>query len=195
MALDPSWDEFYHLCDQFLRSFVLCSHVRFSDRNDCLQSAWKAAVVALPKYDYDGQSGRFFAWLYGIVYTKAIDIFRYKGRHPSCQLENVLESRWDTDASDSAPDSDQEQARVRRVFRRMSREESTLNYRVFDLRWIEGHTIKQIVADTGLTSTAVRCRLCRLRRRFKLLYEWDFTGTGAHKIGDAERTARARVAL
>src|SRR6266568_6098879 len=61
-AGDEAWIRFYPICDRLLRRFAHSSHVHPEDVDDCVQSAWIAILLAMPKYKDCGEPTKFFAW-------------------------------------------------------------------------------------------------------------------------------------
>jgi RNA polymerase sigma factor (sigma-70 family) len=170
-----AWEQFYAICDPLLRRFAISCRVLPNDVDDCVQFAWKEITVALPAFHDDGAIDRFRAWLHLIVHSKAMDLCRYRARHPARFLTSKGEAALPSKDADSTPEDQQrnQSARVRRVLADMCRCVSTTSYRVFHMRCIEGHKVSQVAAGLNLTVKQVRYRCCRMKRKFRLLYEMD----------------------
>jgi len=155
-----------------LRRFASGCHVPPGDVDDCVQSAWKEITAALPTFQLDGSPSRLGAWLQRIFHSKATDLLRYKARHPSLRLTPQLEAKQTSRYVDPMAELEQEfqRASLDRTLADLRRQMSATNYRAFQLRWIEGHSIKEIAATLNVTPEQVRYRCCRMKRKFCRVY-------------------------
>jgi DNA-directed RNA polymerase specialized sigma24 family protein len=87
-------------------------------------------------------------------------------------VENSLASR-DADDADAIPnvDESQETMRVRQVLADLEVQSPATTYRVFQLRCLEGRSVRQVAEELKLTKEQVRYRCCRMKRRFRVLYD------------------------
>jgi RNA polymerase sigma factor (sigma-70 family) len=170
---DEAWTQFFLICDPVLRRFAISCRVPREDLDDCVQSAWREIIVALPAFRDDGQLRGLGAWLYLIVHSKVMDLCRYRARHPVRSLSPNVAARLTSRDGDSTAEHEQRdwQALMRRVLAAMRQRVSPTNYRVFELRLVEGHSVRQVATELGLTVEQVRYRCCRMKRKFRLIYD------------------------
>jgi RNA polymerase sigma factor (sigma-70 family) len=170
-----AWSRFYLLCDPLLRRFARSCQVPPGDIDDCVQSSWKQITAALPAFRDDGQPGRLAAWLHAIVRGRGMDLQRYRARHPTRCLTAYLGARQASRDVDPEAECERyrERKRVRKVLGQLCRHVSGVSYRVFQMRWIEGCTVKEVARALDLTAEQVRYRCSRMKRKFRLLYEKD----------------------
>jgi subtilisin family serine protease len=106
-------------------------------------------------------------------HSKATNFLRYRARHPSKRLgpraEEALPSR-DESSVDAYERRCLQQA-VQKVLAMLRHQVSPTSYRVFWMRSIQERTIDEVAAELHMTPPQVRCRFCRTRHRFRLLWE------------------------
>jgi RNA polymerase sigma factor (sigma-70 family) len=175
-----AWGHFYLLCDPLLRRFAVSCRVLPGDVDDCVQSSWKQITADLPSFRDDGKTGRLAAWLHAIVRGKGIDLQRYRDRHPT---RSLLSHRgaWQTSRDEDPAakcERHRERTRVTKVLTKLCRQVFTINYRAFQMRWMEGCTVKEVAQELDLTVSQVRYRCYRVKLRFRFLYERELKKTG-----------------
>ncbi|HEV3120099.1 MAG TPA: sigma-70 family RNA polymerase sigma factor [Gemmataceae bacterium] len=171
-----AWSQFYLLCDPLLRRFARSCQVRPCDVDDCVQSSWKQITAALTAFRDDGQSARLAGWLHVIVRSRATDLRRYGARHPTRRLTARLEARQSSRDMDPAAERErsQERRRVREALEQLYRRASQVNSRMFQMRWMEERTVRDVARALDLTPEQVRYRCFRMKQKFRLLYEKEF---------------------
>jgi RNA polymerase sigma factor (sigma-70 family) len=164
-----SWGRFFLICDPLVRRFAMSCHVSRDDLDDCAQSAWKEITVALPSFREDNQLRGFGAWLYLVVHSKAVDACRHRTRHLTCSLTPRVGARLTSRDPDPAAECEQRDWQAH-VLDKLRGRVSEINYRVFQLRCIEGSPPGQVARELGLTVEQVRYRCCRMKQIFRRLY-------------------------
>jgi len=85
--LVAAWENFYHVYDDLIRRFVVAHEVPHADVDDCVQEVWSEVAARLIEFDRPADRPGLRAWLYVLVRSKAMDIFRSKARRPSAWIK------------------------------------------------------------------------------------------------------------
>ena len=104
----------------------------------------------------------FWSWLKIVARNAARDAGRKQQRYGALLESFALRWRYQTD--DRTPAEDE---RLRSVLEETLVELDTEDRRLVESKYLEGATIKELAAATGLTEKAVESRLLRLRRRLR----------------------------
>jgi len=113
------------------------------------------------------------AWLYAVVRSKTTDVIRRNVRRPSQNLEACIE-KGDEPTSDepdpaAALERQWEATMVRTAMDELRQQVSETNYRVLEMRTIEGCSEAETAAALDLTSEQVRYRKHRTQRKLQAL--------------------------
>ena len=189
-VLGAAWEQFYGLCHEWIRRFVISLRVRLDEVEECVQDVWLALMERLKAWRYDPARGRFRTWLYRIVVHKTTDSLRRRRRHIAQPLSvtdrhgAAIPSPISDPLSDCECRSDRET--VHAVLVLLREQVSPLSYRIFHLRRVEERSVADVAALADLTPEQVRARQCRVEQRFRGLYR---------EFHEKQRSARnARVA-
>jgi RNA polymerase sigma factor (sigma-70 family) len=169
-----AWDEFYAFCDPLLRRFACC--LQQHDRDDCVQKCWVKLYLHLPRIQFDATNNHLERWLFTLVRSNVVDLHRARMRHQMDQLTRQLESKLIGDEQRQITERDV-QRRQRRALRlalaKLQQRISALNFRAFQMRWIEGYSITKIARTLKLSRSRVWWRDFRMRRKFRALYRLE----------------------
>ena len=165
--LRESWRSFYETYDPIIRRFAVRCKVPRIDLEECTQEVWFKLLKNLPHFHHDTAASQFRTWLFAIVRNQVVDqIRRNRIRAVSCLTDHIA-------ANLTSPNSDPAQLFDRAADLRDLRRAAELlrplisdkSYRVLQLRWIEGKSIKEIAIALDLTPAQVRLRQCRMKKR------------------------------
>jgi RNA polymerase sigma factor (sigma-70 family) len=165
-----AWEWFHRTYDPAIRRLVRRAGLSPTDTDDCVQEAWAELLGALAAFAFDPRLGRFEAWLRVLVRRKIIQFYRRRGRElvrPAS--DSVARAVSDGDDPTAHFQRQEERALVRRVLSLLRPEISEINYRLLQLRWVQGREIPAIAETLDLTAEQVRYRLHRLKRRIRVL--------------------------
>jgi RNA polymerase sigma factor (sigma-70 family) len=164
-------DRFCAVYTPLLRCFAAACGVAKADLDDCCQDAWLEALRQLPAFHSDGTQRGLCSWLHTIVHGKAVDLLRYRSRHPSRRLNGRAEARIvDGDAGPEALCAQlARQKAVQQILATLQKEVSDLTYAAFYNHCVEGQSLKQIAAQLNLTERKLWCRIYDAKKKFRLL--------------------------
>jgi RNA polymerase sigma factor (sigma-70 family) len=165
------WEQFYDLYDARVRRSIKAHGVHGVDAEDCRQDVWLEIMNKLPLFQSDGTQGGLCSWMQRIVHGKAVDVLRYRRRHPTKRLSTTTE--MNIASQHAGPVTEYERHRqqevVQHILAEMQQRVSALTYRAFYQHWIAGQAVKQIAAELNLTTRKVSCRIYHAKREFRLL--------------------------
>ncbi len=171
--LVEAWNHFYDSYAPRIRKFLGQWDLADADRSDCFQDIWQEVVVNLNRFQHDPTRGRLSTWIMTLARNKAVDSIRRRSR----QLPKHLDRDGASALLDPHPDPGTEyerrrtQALVRSVLGELADQVSEASFQVLYLRWIEGRPTSEIAAALALTPEQVRFRICRMKRKFRDLFE------------------------
>jgi RNA polymerase sigma-70 factor (ECF subfamily) len=149
---------------------------------DAVQEAFATALQRIG--DFRGES-RIGTWLHRIVYTKAIDLLRARGREVPMPEEDAATRPPDAERLGGAPtwsrppDEILLGAETRQALARAMNELTSMQRLVFELREVEGRPTDEVAEILGLPPGTVRVHLHRARMRLRGLLAQHFRGAMA----------------
>jgi RNA polymerase sigma factor (sigma-70 family) len=168
--LDGDFDAFYAEYDPLIRRMVASHHVARSDADDCAQEIWAEILKSLPRLEYDPSRGPLEAWLFTLVRRKIWNFKRSQARDRVARLSDPDRSVRSPEPDPAAALERRERSRlVREALRRVRPRVSATNYRILELRWVEGQSPAEIAAHVGLPAHRVRYRLSRMKPKLRAL--------------------------
>lgn len=160
-ALEQEGDRLFSLALRVTRDQDLAA--------DAVQAAFVSALEGADSFRGDAALS---TWLHRIVYNKAVDLLRLRGREASSSEEP--DSLRDDDLrlahapSWARPERGIARAELRRALDAALAELTPLQRAVFEMREEEGNTTEQVAEALGLTPAAVRVHLHRARLRMRV---------------------------
>jgi RNA polymerase sigma factor (sigma-70 family) len=145
-VLTEAWQEFYGLYSNLIRRFVIALGMRNVDIDDCIQEVWTEVTRRLSDFQHPEHRPGLRAWLYTIVRSKVMDLFRHKARHPAQSLSDSIEAG--NEPRDNEPDSAAlyerhwESARIKALLAELRTQVSELNYRVLHMRFLTPEKVR-----------------------------------------------------
>ena len=170
---DDAWERFYDLYSPLIVGFSRQQGCSCAQANDVLQETMMCAMRTLPSFAYDPVRGQFRSYLLRIVDSRIKDAYR-RGKR-LCLLADGGEAGEEMDvAADSSAEALGEQwdrlwdqnvllHALTRVKKRVNRR----TYRSFDLYVLEGWSVEDVCAETGVSPNTVyqhRARVVRMLR-------------------------------
>lgn len=182
-----AWDEFYRVYSQFIRRFVVSCGVHGADADDVIQEVWSEVATRLKDFKHPGDRPRLRPWLYTLVRGKATNYFRQRARDPAKYNlgDAIREGQEPIDAAPQPPDQyemEWEQSLAKTLVEEMRSEVSASNYRLLQMRVLEGREVADVAAELKVTPERVRYRQHRLLKKLKARVA-VFTGEPLGKSG------------
>jgi len=171
--LSQAWQEFYRVYSDVIRRFVIVHGARGADVDDCVQEVWSAVALRLTDFEHPRDRPGLRAWLYAVVRSKTTDVIRRNVRRPSQNLEACIEKGDEPTSGEPDPaaalERQWEATMVRTAMDELRQQVSETNYRVLEMRTIEGCSEAETAAALDLTSEQVRYRKHRTQRKLQAL--------------------------
>lgn len=176
-GLKTPWEEFYHFQAKYLSRIAAGMGVPPDQIADVLQEVWLAAVEHAEEFHGDDAEQRLSSWLVGVARNKSIDTIRRlcrRRRLPIESLDNLAAEPVDHEAKGPAElmiaqEGDKHLAATLEELRA----KNALNCRLVCRHILEGRSLPDLAADTGLGVHAISCRIDRaLKDLGGNLQEW-----------------------
>lgn len=156
-----AWERFYEIHRRKIRAFAFTCGVEPADVVDCEQEVWRELLLRLPTFHIDLSRGQFDSWLFAIVRSKAVDLFRarkYRSRENGRPLDDCSDRRHDPAARIEPAEifalaMDQLRARV-----------SGCNFQIIKMRLLDGNSVAEVARSVDLSHEQVWYRYHRTRR-------------------------------
>jgi RNA polymerase sigma-70 factor (ECF subfamily) len=173
-ALLEHGDRLYSLALRITRDPDLAS--------DAVQEAFATALQRIDEFRGEARLG---TWLHRIVYTKAIDLLRARGRDAPLPDEDAPSRPPDDDRLGGAPTWSRPPDEIlfgtetRKALDKALVELTPLQRLVFELREVEGRPTEEVADILSLPPGTVRVHLHRARMRLRALLAHHFRGAVA----------------
>lgn len=170
--LRRAWDLFFQTYTSQIRSVARACGLSAADAEDCVQDVWMVILGVLQQSEREPQWDRFCCWIRGLIHNQVVEFVRRLARRPdrwALSLDDAVSSRY----LDPVADCEQSERRnlVRHVLCDLQQQVSATNYRVVQLRWMEGRGVSEIAARLDLTSEQVWYRHHRVKKHLRRLFE------------------------
>lgn len=170
--LTQAWEEFYLMYSRIIQRFILARGIRSVDVDDCVQKVWNTVATKLIDFEHPGNRRSLRSWLYTVVRSKATNLVRHKMRRPAASLGQAMEAGEepvDDEADPAALFKRQwESAMVHTLLEELKNEVSEINYRVLQMRMIDGCDVKEVALALDLTLEQVWYRQHRMLKKLRL---------------------------
>ena len=171
-VLAVAWDEFYRIYDDLMRRFAVARGLRGADVDDCLQAVWMEIATALTKFEHPAERPGLRAWLYTLVRSKVCDILSRRARRPAESLDVARQAG--VEPIDAGPDPREtleghwQKALLGTLLHELRQEVTPMNWRLLQMRFVEGCEVADVAAELGLSSGEVRYRQRRLVKKLRV---------------------------
>jgi RNA polymerase sigma factor (sigma-70 family) len=187
--LTAAWDEFYRVYDSLMRRFAISRGLAGSDVDDCLQAVWLEVASSFHDFQHPVEHSGLRSWLYMLVRSKAGDLLRRKSRRAVESLDAARETGREPVGREADPPQVMEQqwerALLETLLEELRQEISEKNWRLLQMRCLEGRDVPEVAAELGLSSEQVWYRQRRLMKKLQARVA-VFTG---QKLGGEEADA------
>lgn len=172
-----AWQRLVRLYGPLIDYWIRQAGLQTADAQDVFQEVFRAAAANIGSFRKERPSDSFRGWLRIITRSKLSDQFRRRGSQPQAvggsefqrRLQQVPEPAAD---AGGAEDEISEMTRLRlRALELIRAEFEDRTWQAFWRVTVEGHAVKDVAADLGVTPSAVRLAksriLCRLREEME----------------------------
>jgi RNA polymerase sigma factor (sigma-70 family) len=166
-----AWDEFYRVYDALMRRFAYSRGLSGSDVDDCLQAVWMEVASRFSDFKLPETQSGLRSWLYMLVRSKAGDLLRRRQRRPAESLDTAREVGREPADRDAQPplllEQQWERALLETLLEELRQEVSERNWRLLQMRCLEGREVADVAVELGLSSEQVWYRQRRLMKKLK----------------------------
>lgn len=190
-VLTIAWDEFYRIYDDLMRRFAVARGLRGADVDDCLQAVWIEIASSLTDFERLASRPGLRSWLYTLVRSKACDILSSRARRSAESLDvaclagnEPVDNRFDPQRT---IEDQWRQSLLETLLEDLRDEISETNWRLLQLRFVQGREAAEVALELGLSSAEVRYRQHRLVKRLRMraaALTGDFLGHPCSEPGD-----------
>jgi RNA polymerase sigma factor (sigma-70 family) len=190
--LKMPWEEYYRCQTERLSRIAAVMRVPRDQITDVLQEVWVAAVDHQKEFRGADTEQRLFSWLVGVVRKKSIDVIRRLRRLRKLRIESLDDlSAGPVDCNVQEPaDGMEAMERYESVYAKLEelRKKNPLNYRLIREHGLEGRSLSDLAAETGMSVNAISCRISRALQYLRSwLQEWypaaNAAGRHAPRVG------------
>lgn len=164
-----AWERFYRTYNVAICGLVRRYRLPKSEADDVVQEVWAEVVARLPNFRWNVNRPGLRCWLYQLVKTKTMDIFRRQKRRPVQALpwdaRNLCLATATVDALQAHEPWDRELLLA--AVDSLRKTTNARSFAVLELQYVEGRTSAEVAETLGLTLDQVRYRRKRLLRRLR----------------------------
>ncbi len=178
-VLSQAWQEFYRIYSEVIRRYVISHGIRGADADDCVQEVWIAVARNLAEFEHPRNRPGLRSWLYTVVRSKTTNVIRRNTRRTIHNLDTFIENVADLASTEPEPGEATEwqwdATMVMTAIEELRRHVSDVNYRVLEMRIVEGRSEAETATALGLTPEQVRYRKHRTKRKLESMLD-TYTG-------------------
>lgn len=178
-VLNQAWHEFYRIYSNVIKSYVVSHGIRGTDVDDCVQEVWLAVARNLAEFEHPRDKPGLRSWLYTVVRSKTTDVIRRNNRRTIHNLDTFIDQVADLASTEPEPAGATEwrwdATMVMTAIEELRNHVSEINFRVLQMRVVEGRSEAETATALGLTREQVRYRKHRTKRKLESLLD-TFTG-------------------
>ncbi len=173
--LSESWDHFFMVINgEVLLGFADSHQLTSECTDDLAQDFWVQAIRHLPDFVGNESVPGFRAWAHTVVHHKAIDLFRRNARHPTENLDRVLDQGQEpADRSEDPAVHLERRENIEMIRAFVDELRSDLpksEFRLLKLRWLEERPLAEVAGLLKLTPKQVAEKQCRLFKKLRKRY-------------------------
>lgn len=177
--LSQAWQEFYRIYSRVIRRYVISHGIQGADADDCVQEVWMAVARKLTEFEHPRNRPGLRSWLYTVVRSKTTNVIRRNNRRTIHNLDAFIEEVTDLASVEPEPaeatEWQWEATMVMTAMEELRRRVPEINYRVLEMRIVEGRSEADTATALGLTPEQVRYRKHRTKRKLESMLD-TYTG-------------------
>lgn len=168
----PAWAQFAQVYLPMVERYCLRRGLQHADAIDVSQEVMKAVSGAMARFKYDPAHGSFRDWLFVVVRSKLNDFFnRQRSRERGSGRTSVLQRLNEEPAPQETADwmDDCRRELLAWAVKQARHEFESKTWRAFVMVAVQGRTVKEVAAATGLTTNAIYIARSRVQARLRRL--------------------------
>jgi RNA polymerase sigma-70 factor (ECF subfamily) len=168
--LTQAWDRFYRTYARVLRRMATEFRLDREETEDVIQEVWARIIGHFAQFEQQVGSSGFRGWLYTLIRNRALDLIRWKARHPIWRLARTSEQREPIDPGPGPADEGEARGDcelVHLLLAHLQKKVSATNYRLLHMRWLEGRPVADVAFSLNLSQRQVVYRQQRVLRKLR----------------------------
>lgn len=167
-----AWERFFLAYTRRIHRAAQTRGLSATDAEDCAQEVWLVILDVLRLPGHEPWRRQFSRWMHGVIRNQ-VAIFARRLARRNDREDELLEYPVLGPGSDpvAAYERNERRRLVRHVLTDLKRQVSPINYRIVQLRWIEGRGVAEVAARLDLTCEQVWHRQSRVKKRLGRLLE------------------------
>lgn len=183
-----AWSEFLDIYEPMIYRVARRKGLQDADARDVTQEVLASVAKALGDWSPEGP-GTFRGWLYRIARNRAVNVLIRQSRHPRATGDSHVRGLAEGQSGDD-PDAVFEEEYRRQTFRQTAgaiRQEFTeTTWQAFWKTAVEGHPVRAVSAELGMSVGAVYTARSRVLARLRLTVEEHVQQTEADDAVSSE---------
>ncbi len=163
------WADFVREQTPRLVRAVADARLRPDQVEEVVQEVWLRVIQYRDRFQGDDAAQDLRRWMIRVARSKKVDLLRRLRRHPVQSLDNL--SAEPIARQEGEQRSIEEEEQKRELFRgwlEELREKDAVNYLLLYGHYVEGRTVVELAAETGMTVRAAYCRLNRQVKKYRM---------------------------
>jgi RNA polymerase sigma factor (sigma-70 family) len=172
-SLEAAWWTFFESLVPLIRAYARICRCSASNLDDSMQEVCIVLILHLPNYHHDVARGRFHDWLFVVVRRT---LTKMRKRDKRFQLDKLSREESDRHVGreDDPAASFERLERAQRIHDALGdfhAEVDFIAFRIVDLHWIEGLSIKEVARELRVSPGRVRGCLTRMKKKLRGCFE------------------------
>ncbi len=167
-----AWERFFLIYTRRIHRAAQTRGLSAADAEECVQEVWLVILDVLRLPGHDPWRRQFSRWMHGLIRNQVAIFVRHLARRTVRGVESLEDPVLGRGLGPAATFERNERRRlVRHVLMDLKGRISPINYRIVQLRWIEGRGVAEVAARLDLTTEQVWYRQRRVKKRLERLLE------------------------
>jgi RNA polymerase sigma-70 factor (ECF subfamily) len=172
---ESAWAEFVQLYAALVYGYARKQGLQDADAADLSQDVFRAVASAIGRLEYDPSRGAFRNWLFTVVRRKLSNWHAGRKHRARGSGDSAIQQCLEQWPAPAPAEAEWEGEWQRRVYDwacgRVRREFADTTWQAFWRTAVEGHPVKQVAADLGISAGAVYIARSRVLARLKELVQ------------------------
>jgi len=166
---DKSWSEFVEIYTPLLFAYCRKREIKLQEITDIVQEVFRSVSLAMGRFQYDPDKGRFRAWLFTVLRNTIVTYFNKANRAPITSRETQLVNRMESHLQEETTDWDHDY-RLRLLnwaMKKIQPEFSERNWTIFTETALHERSVDDVAAKFGMKNNTVTVTKYRITQRLR----------------------------
>ncbi len=166
---DRDWEMFLSIYRPFIRKHLLRSGIHQTDVDDVLQESLAEMLIALPKFQHNGNTGAFRKWIKTIVVRKSYRVLQQHAKTKYAHLQASEQIEQFDQSLEQMMEREHDQHIVNCLLKMIRPEFTETAWSAFELQVLGGKKAAEVAELLGGTTNSVLLAKSRVMRRLRKL--------------------------